>query len=62
MIIDCKQCEMFQSDHCKDCFVTAVLSRTEAEVVEIDPEEEPAIDNLQQAGLAPILKFKRRAG
>ena len=62
MIIDCRQCEMFQSDHCKDCFVTAVLSRTDASVVEIDPEEEPAIGHLQEAGLAPVLKFKRRAG
>jgi hypothetical protein len=30
--------------------------------VVIDPEEEEAFTNLQDAGLAPPLKFRRRAG
>lgn len=62
MIIDCKQCEMYESDHCRDCFVMAVLSRKEDSVLVIEPEEQPAIDTLQQAGLAPVLKFKRKTG
>lgn len=62
MIIDCKQCEMYQTEHCEDCFVMAVLSR-KGEGITIDDEEEEAIENLQQAGLAPVLKFRpKRAG
>lgn len=61
MIIDCTQCEMFRTEHCKDCFVTAVLSRGKGPL-EIDPEEQAAIARLQEAGLAPVLKFRRRAG
>lgn len=63
MIIDCKECEMYESDHCKDCFVMAVLSRKKNETsLVIDPEMEEAITNLQQSGLAPAIKFRRKAG
>jgi hypothetical protein len=63
MIIDCKECEMYESDHCKDCFVMAVLSRKKSETtLVIDPEMEEAITNLQQSGLAPVIKFRRKAG
>lgn len=61
MIIDCHQCEMYQSSHCADCFVTAILSKKDGPVV-FRPEEEKAVRHLQQAGLAPTLKFKRKAG
>lgn len=61
MIIDCRECEMYETEHCKDCFVMAVLSRGEGPL-EIEPEEEEAITSLQKAGLAPVLKFKRKAG
>lgn len=61
MIIDCQQCEMFESDHCKDCFVMALLSPPSGPL-EIEPDEEQAIESLQRAGLAPVLKFKRKAG
>lgn len=59
MIIDCNDCEMFESDQCRDCFVMAVLSRGDGPVV-IEPEEEKAIANLQDAGLAPVLKFREK--
>jgi hypothetical protein len=61
VIIDCHQCEMYQSFHCADCFVTAILSKKDGPVV-FQPEEEAAMRNLQDAGLAPELKFKRKAG
>jgi hypothetical protein len=62
MIIDCTQCESYQSSHCEDCFVMAVLNRKHDEPLVIEEEHRPAIACLQQAGLAPVLKFKRRAG
>lgn len=61
MIIDCSACEMFQSAHCQDCLVTAVLYPRQENLV-IDAEEEQAIGHLQEAGLAPPLKFQRKAG
>lgn len=60
MIIDCNDCEMQESDHCKDCFVMALIRKDDGPVV-IDPEEEQAIASLQQVGLAPVLKFRRKA-
>lgn len=61
LIIDCHECEMYRSSHCADCFVTAILSRDDTPVV-LAEEEETAVRHLQQAGLAPALKFKRKAG
>ena len=62
MIIDCKDCEMYQTDHCEDCFVMAVLTRRGEEPLELEEDERKAMASLQKAGLAPILKFRRRAG
>jgi hypothetical protein len=61
MIIDCDQCEFRGTDECKDCFVMAVLARHDTPIV-LEPEEEEAVTFLQEAGLAPVIKFKRRAG
>ena len=61
MIIDCRDCEMHESEHCEGCFVMALLAPRNRPVV-INPEEEEAFANLQQAGLAPPLRFRRRAG
>lgn len=62
MIIDCKQCEMYESTHCQDCFVMAVLTRTKDEPLVIDAGQETAIARLQEAGLAPVLRFRQKAG
>lgn len=62
MIIDCKDCEFQGTEHCEDCFVMAVLSRKPDQPLVIEPEEEEAIATLQEAGLAPVIKFKRKAG
>ena len=60
VIIDCSDCEMHKTEHCKDCFVMALLSPKEGPI-EIDEEERAAIETLQEAGLAPVLKFRRKA-
>ncbi len=60
MIIDCSDCEMHKTEHCKDCFVMALLNPKEGPM-EIDEEEQAAIETLQEAGLAPVLKFRRKA-
>jgi len=62
MIIDCQECEMNQTEHCKDCFVMAILSRKQDVPVVIEADQESAITALQAQGLAPLLKFKRKAG
>ncbi|HEX2054626.1 MAG TPA: hypothetical protein VHJ78_12985 [Actinomycetota bacterium] len=62
MIIDCSQCEGYQSSHCQDCFVMAVLTRPKDRPLEIDAGQEPAIALLQEAGLAPVLRFRKKAG
>lgn len=62
MKIDCTQCEMYRSAHCQDCFVMAVLTRKQDEPLIIDADQEPAILRLQEAGLAPVLRFRQKAG
>ena len=39
MIIDCRDCEMHETEHCADCFVMALLAPKNRPVV-LDPEEE----------------------
>lgn len=60
MKIDCTQCEMYQSEHCEDCLVTAVL-HPPAGPVEIDGDLDPPLRELAGAGLIPVLKFRPRA-
>jgi hypothetical protein len=60
--IDCSQCEMYQSKHCEDCLVTALV-HPPADEVEIADDLDPSIDALAGAGLIPVLKFRpRQAG
>lgn len=61
MIIDCTQCQMYRSSTCQDCFVMAVLTRKPDVPLVIERTQEPAIARLQEAGLAPVLRFKARA-
>lgn len=61
MIIDCSKCEFNETEVCKDCLVTAILHPTD-EPVDLEEEERRAIETLQDAGLAPVLLFKRKAG
>lgn len=58
MKIDCTACEMYRTEHCEDCLVTALLHPPETPV-EID-EDDPCIDALSGAGLIPVLRFRPR--
>ncbi|MGH2729437.1 MAG: hypothetical protein ACRDJI_02390 [Actinomycetota bacterium] len=59
MIIDCTQCRMYETEHCADCLVTALLHPPGE--VEIDDELDPPLRALQGAGLIPVLKFRPRS-
>ena len=60
MRIDCTQCEMYRSEHCEDCLVTALLHPPTGDV-EIDEELDPSLAALSGAGLIPVLRFRPRA-
>jgi hypothetical protein len=57
--IDCRTCDMYRSEHCEDCLVTAVLHPPE-DVAEIDDALEDCIETLSEAGLIPVLRFRPR--
>ena len=59
MRIDCSQCEMYRTEHCEDCLVTAVLHPPSG-AVDIDEELQPSLEALAGAGLIPVLKFRPR--
>lgn len=59
MKIDCTECEMYQSSHCDDCLVTAMLHPADVPI-DIEAELEPPLDTLSRAGLIPVLKFRPR--
>ena len=58
MKIDCGECEMYRSEHCEDCLVTALLHAPSTEV-EIDDGLDPPLQALSYAGLIPVLKFRQ---
>lgn len=58
MRIECERCEMYRSDHCADCLVTALLHPPD--VAETDEELDDCIEALSGAGLIPVLKFRPR--
>jgi hypothetical protein len=60
MRIECSDCEMYQSQHCDDCLVTALLHPQE-DVVEIDEDLQSPLHTLTAGGLIPVLKFRPRA-
>jgi hypothetical protein len=60
MLIDCSKCEMYRTEHCDDCLVTALLHPPEGEV-EIADDFDPPLRALSDAGLIPVLKFRARS-
>lgn len=60
MKIECRNCEMYQSHHCEDCLVTALLSPNE-DAVDIDETLDPPLQALSGAGLIPVLRFRPRS-
>ena len=59
MRIECGRCEMYESEHCADCLVTALL-HPPAGPIEIDDELDSSLQALSRAGLIPVLKFRAR--
>lgn len=59
MQIDCHECEMYRSQHCDDCLVTAMLHPPDG-VVDIPETLDPALEALSGAALIPVLKFRPR--
>lgn len=60
MKIDCTQCEMYRSDHCADCLVTALVHPPDV-ALDIDEDLDPTLRELSGAGLIPVLKFRKRS-
>ena len=59
MRIECTDCEMYQSSHCDDCLVKALL-HPEDGVVDIDEDLDAPLQTLSGAGLIPVLRFRPR--
>ncbi len=59
MRIECSDCEMYRSQHCDECLVTALLHPPDG-VVDIDEDLDPGLRALSGAGLIPILRFRPR--
>jgi hypothetical protein len=61
MKINCHDCVMFETSHCDDCLVTALLHAPESPL-EIEDDLEPPLQALSGAGLIPVLRFRPRSG
>ena len=59
MRIECSKCEMYESAHCDDCLVTALLHPSQ-DAVDIDEDLDPPLQALAGSGLIPVLKFRPR--
>ncbi|MFN2389483.1 MAG: hypothetical protein ABR575_07780 [Actinomycetota bacterium] len=59
MKITCTDCVMYESEHCADCLVTALLHPPSAQI-EIDEDLDPPLQALSGAGLIPVLRFRPR--
>jgi hypothetical protein len=60
MRIDCRKCAMYDSEHCDDCLVTALLHPPTGEV-ELEPRLDGPLEALAGAGLIPVLRFRPRS-
>ena len=60
--IDCDDCVGQGTDLCADCVVTFLCEREPDEAVVIDVAEVRALRLLEQGGLAPALRHRRRTG
>ena len=60
--IDCDECVMDGTDACADCVVTFLCSREPGDAIVIDVTEVRALRLLEDAGLAPGLRHRRRSG
>ena len=63
--ISCGECALEGTEACDDCVVSFLLGPAEANsesAVIVDVMEARAMRLLQQAGLVPELRFRRRVG
>lgn len=61
MQISCEDCVMEGTDTCADCVVTFLCEREPGDALIIDVAEARALRLLEQGGLAPALRHRRRA-
>ena len=61
-VIDCDDCRLAGTDACDDCVVTFLCGRDADEAVVIDVAEVRALRLLNQGGLVPALRHRRRTG
>lgn len=63
MLLDCSQCAMEGTTHCRECVVTSLLDPRPADGgVVIDADEERALRLMARAGLVPEIRMRRRDG
>jgi hypothetical protein len=60
--IDCDECALQATDACGDCVVTFLCGVESGAPVVVDLEEARAMRLLDEAGLAPPLRHRRRTG
>jgi hypothetical protein len=60
--ISCDDCVMEGTSACADCVVTFLCAREADDAVVIDVSEVRALRLLEQGGLAPRLRHRRRTG
>jgi hypothetical protein len=59
MRIDCNECAMHETEACRDCVVTHVLSDLGGPL-EVDEDQAEALSILADVGLVPELRLLRR--
>ena len=62
MRISCDECVMEGTSACGDCVVTFLCAREPGDAILIDVVEARALRLLEQGGLAPALRHRRRTG
>jgi hypothetical protein len=60
--IDCGECAHQSSPICEDCVVSFIVDRSPGDAVVIDAGEARAVRLLEQAGLVPASRHRRRVG
>ena len=62
LTIDCDDCAMQGTSACDDCVVTFLCAREPGDAILIDVVEARALRLLEEGGLAPALRHRRRTG
>lgn len=62
LYISCDECVMEGTWACADCVVTFLCDREQGDAIVIDVAEIRALRLLEEGGLAPALRHRRRTG